>query len=214
MPGTLIVRGGGATQAGKLSVCKKLQELLGDPLEAGPQIVVARHGGGSVLHSEPIRGRLQLQHFGNIAVDIDNARYRLPGTLPSVARKDGHDVDVLKALRCSEWRSTNAGDEWCCAKWGCADHIIRKLAFDGSKNASPTLLWSRRCLRMPRYYFHVRRGQVTVLDHEGAELVSLAEAKMEAVRRGQEILTRDGPTHKGTIIIADDSWRTVDEVPF
>ena len=67
---------------------------------------------------------------------------------------------------------------------------------------------------MPRYYFHVRRGQVTVLDHEGAELVSLAEAKMEAVRRGQEILTRDGPTHKGTIIIADDSWRTVDEVPF
>ena len=23
---------------------------------------------------------------------------------------------------------------------------------------------------MPRYYFHVRRGQITVLDHEGIEL--------------------------------------------
>ena len=67
---------------------------------------------------------------------------------------------------------------------------------------------------MPHYYFHVRRGQVTVLDHEGAELANLAEAKKEAERRGQVIVARDGPTHKGVIIIADDSWQTVEEMPF
>jgi hypothetical protein len=67
---------------------------------------------------------------------------------------------------------------------------------------------------MPRYYFHVKRGQMTVLDHEGAELGNLEEAKREAVRRGQAIVARDGPTHRGSIIIADDNWRTLYEVPF
>ena len=65
---------------------------------------------------------------------------------------------------------------------------------------------------MPRYYFHVKRGQLTVLDHNGAELADLAEAEKEAVRRAREIVTREGPT-KGCVIVADD-WRTVWEVPF
>ena len=67
---------------------------------------------------------------------------------------------------------------------------------------------------MPRYYFHVKRGQVTVLDHEGAELLDLAEAEKEALRRGQEIAARGGPTDRGSIIVADDNWRTLYEVPF
>ena len=69
---------------------------------------------------------------------------------------------------------------------------------------------------MPRYYFHVKRGQLTVLDHTGAELAGLVEAEREAVRRvrERERVTRDGPTNRGSIIVADDDWRTVWEVPF
>ena len=33
---------------------------------------------------------------------------------------------------------------------------------------------------MPRYYFHVRRGQLTVLDDEGIELADSADAEGEA----------------------------------
>ena len=67
---------------------------------------------------------------------------------------------------------------------------------------------------MPRYYFHVKRGQLTVLDHEGVELLDLAEAEQEALRRGQEIVARDGPKDRGSIIVADDNWRTLYEVAF
>jgi hypothetical protein len=67
---------------------------------------------------------------------------------------------------------------------------------------------------MPRYYFHVKRGQLTVLDHEGVELLDLAEAEQEALRRGQEIVARDGTNARGSIIVADDNWRTLFEVAF
>ena len=67
---------------------------------------------------------------------------------------------------------------------------------------------------MPRYYFHVKRGQLTVLDHDGVELLDLAEAEQEALRRGQEIAARDGPMARGSIIVADDNWRTLYEVAF
>ncbi len=67
---------------------------------------------------------------------------------------------------------------------------------------------------MPRYYFHVKRGQLTVLDHEGVELLDLAEAEQEALRRGQEIVARDGPKDRGRIIVADDNWRTLYEIAF
>lgn len=67
---------------------------------------------------------------------------------------------------------------------------------------------------MPRYYFHVKRGQLTVLDHEGVELLDLAEAEQEALRRGQEIVARDGPKDRSSIIVADDNWRTLYEVAF
>jgi len=67
---------------------------------------------------------------------------------------------------------------------------------------------------MPRYYFHVKRGQVTILDHDGAELFDLAEAEKEAVRRGREIVTREGTTNRGTIIVADHNWQSLFELPF
>ena len=44
-----------------------------------------------------------------------------------------------------------------------------------------------RVLRMPRYYFRDRRGQVTFRDNEGVELTDLREAAIEGVRRGREI---------------------------
>ena len=38
---------------------------------------------------------------------------------------------------------------------------------------------------MPRYFFHVKRGQVTLLDQEGIDLENSAQAEEEAVRRTQ-----------------------------
>lgn len=53
-----------------------------------------------------------------------------------------------------------------------------------------------------------------MLDHDGAELVGLAEAKKEAVRRGREIGAPDNRTEKRSIIVADENWRPLWEVPF
>ena len=41
---------------------------------------------------------------------------------------------------------------------------------------------------MPRYFLHVKRGQVTVLDQEGVELANPAQAEEEAARRAQQCL--------------------------
>jgi uncharacterized protein DUF6894 len=41
---------------------------------------------------------------------------------------------------------------------------------------------------MSRYYFHVRRGQITVLDHGGIELADTADAEVEAARRAQGLV--------------------------
>ena len=40
---------------------------------------------------------------------------------------------------------------------------------------------------MPRYFFHVKRGQVTVLDQEGIELANPAQAEEEAARLAQQV---------------------------
>ena len=68
---------------------------------------------------------------------------------------------------------------------------------------------------MPRFYFHVRRGQATVLDNQGVELVDNVEAAKEAVRRALQIEDREAmhaARSMGAIIVADDS-STVFEVP-
>jgi hypothetical protein len=64
-----------------------------------------------------------------------------------------------------------------------------------------------------RYYFHVRRGQVTVLDNEGVELSDIDEA----TRQGREIAAREvlkGAPTKGGRIIVDDGLETIAELPF
>jgi hypothetical protein len=70
---------------------------------------------------------------------------------------------------------------------------------------------------MPRYFFHVKSGQMTILDHHGIELADLEEATKEAARRGQEIAANQaqkGDRHSGGMIIIDEGWRTVLELPF
>ena len=53
---------------------------------------------------------------------------------------------------------------------------------------------------MPRYYFHVRRGQMTIVDQEGIELADNVEAVQEAERRKREIDTGE----VGVIIVEDE----------
>jgi hypothetical protein len=69
---------------------------------------------------------------------------------------------------------------------------------------------------MPRYFFHLKRGQMTILDRDGVELADVAEAAREAVRRGREIARQNAltarPLGAGKIIV-DDEWRTIFEVP-
>jgi len=71
---------------------------------------------------------------------------------------------------------------------------------------------------MPRYYFHVKRGQVTVLDHDGVELANFDEAIKEAARRAEEIASTDflqGITASSrSVTVADDNWRKMIEFPF
>ena len=76
-----------------------------------------------------------------------------------------------------------------------------------------------RPLVMLRYYFHVRRGRITVLDHEGIELADTIEAEAEAEKRAQQVVNREsGPSSNdvlsGAIIVADDNWQTLFELPF
>ena len=63
---------------------------------------------------------------------------------------------------------------------------------------------------MPRYYFHVKRGPVIVLDQEGIELPKTADAEEEAVRRAQELKHGLLPS---SILVADENRQTVFEWP-
>jgi hypothetical protein len=71
---------------------------------------------------------------------------------------------------------------------------------------------------MPRYFFHVKRGQVTVLDQEGIDLENSTQAEEEAVRRTQRCLADDTwngtSVSRGMIIIADENWQRLFELPF
>ena len=69
---------------------------------------------------------------------------------------------------------------------------------------------------MLRYYFHVRRGHVIILDREGVELANLEEATREAVRRAVQIEASEalkGVRPSGGMIIVSDQFGTVLEVP-
>jgi hypothetical protein len=76
---------------------------------------------------------------------------------------------------------------------------------------------------MPHYYFHVRRGQITILDHGGIELADTADADVEAAQRAQRLVngeamdraSMDGASaSRRRIIVADDNWETLFEFPF
>jgi hypothetical protein len=70
--------------------------------------------------------------------------------------------------------------------------------------------------RMPRYFFHIRRGRAVSIDKVGVELTNLAEAIEEAGKRGLQIAAREALSavapEPGMIII-DEDWRTVLELP-
>ena len=70
---------------------------------------------------------------------------------------------------------------------------------------------------MPRYYFHVRRGQLTVIDQDGMELAGDMEAAQEAARRGRELATSEAlrgiPTQRGLIIVEDEWNQRIIELP-
>jgi hypothetical protein len=77
---------------------------------------------------------------------------------------------------------------------------------------------------MPHYYFHVRRGQITLLDHEGIALADTPNAKVEAEQRAQQIvngeamngasMSETSTSRSRAIIVADDNWNTLFEFPF
>ena len=70
---------------------------------------------------------------------------------------------------------------------------------------------------MPKYFFHVKRGQMTIIDHHGIELADIAEATKEASRLGRKIAAEEalsGSPPSGGMIIIDEGWRTVLELPF
>ena len=71
-------------------------------------------------------------------------------------------------------------------------------------------------MEMPRYFFHVRRGRLTILDRVGVELADVGAAAREAARRGRGAACdaqKGAPPDAGMIII-EDEWRTILELPF
>ena len=98
-------------------------------------------------------------------------------------------------------------------------YIAKHVTLDEVKSKRSQRRFSEELFgEMPRYFFHVKRGQVTVLDQDGTELPSLEDAAREAIRRAQELASK--ASMQGTagtsrmIIIADNEWRTMIEVPF
>jgi uncharacterized protein DUF6894 len=64
--------------------------------------------------------------------------------------------------------------------------------------------------RMPRYFFHIRRGQDTIVDRSGIELGGIEEAAKEAARRGREIAAHEALN--GIRGDADEECRTIMEL--
>ena len=71
---------------------------------------------------------------------------------------------------------------------------------------------------MPLYYFHVRRGQITVLDHGGIELADTTAAKVEGAQRAQGLVNGEAlegsSAARRSIVVADNYWDTLFEFPF
>jgi hypothetical protein len=83
---------------------------------------------------------------------------------------------------------------------------------------TPRLLCGDRRCEMPRFSFHTRRGQMTVLDQQGFDLPDITHAEDEAKRRAQGIVASEAPKGEpatsGKIIVDDDNGQTVFELEF
>jgi len=67
---------------------------------------------------------------------------------------------------------------------------------------------------MTRYFFHVRRGRLIILDHCGVELADFAEAAKEAVRRALKMdETSAAVSESKDVVLVDDGFSTILEVP-
>jgi hypothetical protein len=69
---------------------------------------------------------------------------------------------------------------------------------------------------MPRYYFHVRKGQHIFRDEEGQELPDSGAANREAINSIREIvgekILHGGSLNSRTIEIADETGKVVETV--
>src|SRR5262245_52411765 len=93
----------------------------------------------------------------------------------------------------------------------------KALSLPGS-DCPPRRCLAEEVLAMPRYFFHVKRGLMTILDREGIELTGVEEAAKEAAQQGQQIARREAltgiPPSGGTIIVDDDGSQTIFELAF
>lgn len=55
-----------------------------------------------------------------------------------------------------------------------------------------------------RYYFHIRRGQVTILDNTGVELTNRWEAAVHGQRLAQQEAPKSPFSSSRTIFVEDD----------
>jgi hypothetical protein len=62
---------------------------------------------------------------------------------------------------------------------------------------------------MPRFYFHIRRGQVTILDQTGVELNN----RWEAAAHGQWLAQRETPLSSSRTIFVEDEFGIIFEFP-
>ncbi len=71
---------------------------------------------------------------------------------------------------------------------------------------------------MPRYYFHIRKGDVLVEDPEGTEVSETEALEDEAIEAARDLLTEgdlQGPDrHEWVFEVADESGATVLMLPF
>lgn len=71
---------------------------------------------------------------------------------------------------------------------------------------------------MPRFFFHIRDGDVHEIDPEGLEFASLEHAVIDARRAAREMLAEklvaDEPIDGQRFEIADDTGRVVETVTF
>jgi hypothetical protein len=122
----------------------------------------------------------------------------------------GYDTVLIRTIASAMHRTATIGD-----------HITVSALMDRILShwvSCPSSSSPQEVFEVPRYFFHVKRGQMTVLDQEGIELADAAQAELEAARRAQQSVTGDAlnglPVSRGTIIVDDENWRRLFELPF